>query len=239
MPEITRITNDIIEGAYKIIGVFSEESNLPQHRIIEGLDYLNKLLDQFASSSVKIAYNDTITFPLVVGQTSYEISNKVGADVSSNPLVIMRFVTLQDGDIVFPLEVIPDNIFFNRRRDTTLTGTPSQVFLQNAVDESNLNFVIKPDKAYSCVVKGKFVLNHVSLNQPINQIPASYHLFLELALGRILRGVYPGSDWSASDESNYTVMKKDLESANDLDVISITSSSLMLNKRHNNGILST
>lgn len=238
MPEITRTTIDIIQGAFKLIGVFSEDRALSGKRADEGLYYINILLDDFANSSIRIAYNALLNFNLVQNQQAYEISNKSGADVSNNPLVALKYVNLTDGDIQYEVEIIPDNLYYENTKLNTLTGRPLRIFLQNDIDESNLFFVIKPDKAYPCTVKGKFVLNHVTLHQVLNDVPAYYHLFLEYALGRLLHSRYPGSTWDKAAEDTYQDRLKRITAANDQDLTIATNGMFLGNRTRSSNILS-
>lgn len=218
----TRTANELIEEAFKIIDIFSEERNLSGKRLKEGLDLLNALLSSYRSAPQLIAYDSTITFNLVAGQRQYEISEEVGADVTSNPLARLKFVTLEQDNLQHPVGIVPDNMFYARGIDLDAQRRPTQVFLQNDVLKSFLNFIIKPDFAYLCTVKAKFVLDDLTLNTDITTIPMYYTLYLSYALARLLHGRYAGSKWDAQDETAFNELKQDVMSVADIDLITET-----------------
>ncbi len=222
-----RTANEIIEGAFKIIGIFSEERNLSGKRLKEGLDVLNELLSTYRASAQLIAYDSTITFNLVVGQRQYEISEEISADVNSNPLVRLKFVTIENDNLQYPIQIAPDNLFYTNGINLNRSRRPTQVFLQQDNNASFLNFFVKPELAYLCTVKGKFVLDDLTLNTDITTIPRYYTLYLKSALGRLLHPNYDGSKWDAVDETQYTELKEDVMSVADIDLITETSVALV------------
>lgn len=217
-----RTANEIIEEAFKIIGIFSEERNLSGKRLKEGLDLLNGLLSSYRASTQLIAYDSIITFNLVVGQRQYEISEEVSADVNSNPLARLKFVTIENDNLQHPIGIVPDNYFYARGINLNLSRRPTQVFLQSENEKTFLNFLVKPDLTYLCTVKGKFVLDDLTLNTDITTIPRYYTLYLSSALARLLHPRYAGSKWDAVDETQYNELKEDVMSVADIDLITET-----------------
>jgi hypothetical protein len=225
----TTTANKIIDNAYEIIGIKAEDRNLSGGQLAKGLELLNSLLDDFASSTELIAYDSLLTFPLVIGQTTYVIKTS-GGDVTSNQLAKLKYIILVDGDLQYPIAIVEDAIFYNSRRSLEIGGLPQQAFFQNGINESTIQFLRKPDKTYQCTVKGKFVLTNLTLNTTITNIPEYYNLFLQLSLGRILKGRYPGSTWDQTTEAEYTQRKNNLTSTSDTNLNSVTGTALL----HNN-----
>lgn len=235
MTIISRTVNDVVEGAFKLIGLFSEDRALENFRATEGLSYLQKILDNFGGVNTRIAYDAQLPFNLVLNQRTYTFSKEVGADVNSNKIVELKYVFLTDSDFNYPVDIENDDIFFNRRINLLSTGRPTQCFFQNALDETNsyevskITFFTLPDKAYDCTIKAKFVPNAVALSQPFDEVPNFYHLFLEYALGRELRNHYAGSNWDNEKELRYKELLDNVLAGNDLDLTTKTSTALKFN----------
>lgn len=237
MTLITRTVNTLIEGAYKLIGVFSEERPLEGSRITEGLEYLQEILDHYASNDTRIAWDDTLTFNLVIGQQEYTFSKDGGADVNSNRIVDLKYITIQDGDFSYPVIIQSDELWYYRKRKLNNTERPQQAFLQNALnqgtssEESKIFFFSKPDKTYTCLIKAKFILNAVALSQPLDEVPNYYHRFLKYALGRTLNDHYPGSTWNQKKEDTYTQLLENITNASDVSLDSRTGIALKAYRR--------
>lgn len=226
MPLITRTSNQIIENAFKIIGLFAEDIALENGRMVEGLYNLNILLSQYASSPEKIAYNSNITFNLVPNQREYSISKAIGADVNSNRLVSIKYLTLKSNDIIYPVDITDDEFYINRTRTDTFKTLPRQCYLQNEIEGSIIVFFQIPDQVYECRIKGKFTIDEVELSQVLDEVPNYYHGFLEYALAKQLHSKYKGSSWDANDEETYRSMLNDIKTYSDIDNVSETGSAL-------------
>lgn len=216
MTEITRTTNSIIEKAYQLIGIFSEDRALDQGKTIEGLNTLNAMLDNYSSNNTKIAYEQQLTFPVTTGKQKYTFSTAIGADVSSQRIVRLKFINLTSGTSLYPVKVQPDVIYYRRAQDLNATCRPVEAYFQNENEQSFIFFFTKPDQNYSCTIKAKFMVLPVSLNQPLIEVPAYMHEFLSYALGRKLKDVFAGSTWTAGKEQEYQELLKDVIGASDL-----------------------
>lgn len=213
-----RTPNDIIDRAYRIIGVRSKDRALSGDDIGQGLYILNQMLDHYSADSELIAYYDLISFPLTIGQESYTISDQVTADVTNKRLVYLKYVNLIDQQYRYPVRVENDTTFYRFTRDETVTRRPNLVFLQQEIGQSRITFIVKPDKAYTCVVKGKFILAHLELSTIITQVPIAYHRYLEYALGNELRASRAGAEWSELSERNFQNAITNLTTSNDIDI---------------------
>lgn len=218
MTVITRTSNSIIENAYKLIGIFSEDRALEGGRVTEALSLLNQLLDQYASVNTRIAYDSLLNFTLTAGKQDYTFSKAIGADVDSQKIVRIKFINLTDGDFSYPVRIQPDEFFFNKTRNLISTTRPTDAYFQNQIEGSKLVFFTKPDKNYGCTIKAKFVIQSVDLNEVLNEVPSYYHMFLEYALARVLQNHYPGSIWDQIKEDFYQKMLIDISDASDVDL---------------------
>jgi hypothetical protein len=212
-------TNDILDGAYRIIGVVSNDRNLSNSETKQGLRVINQLLDHYSAEPNLIAYDDVISFPLVEGQESYTISDQLPADVTNKRLVYLKYVNLIDnGRYRYPVRVENDTMLYRYSRDETYKRRPTIVFLQNEIGQSRITFIQKPEKIYTCIIKGKFILDHLEPTTIITQVPIAYHRFLEYATANELRARIPGSRWSQEAERNFQDAKTNLTSTNDMDI---------------------
>jgi hypothetical protein len=220
---------NIIQGAYRKIGRNSDDRNLSDKKIAEGLNYLNLLFKSYLTNTQLIEYNEEITFNLVVGQRSYVISKEGGADVDNNMIVKLKHVNLVNQNIRYPVEIVTDVYAYKTQRDTSITQRPKWVFLQNGINFSTLDFIIKPDLTYECIVKAKFARNNIlitELTDELREIPKGNYLFFEYQLAKILHHAYPGSVWNAELEATLTELKENVQSAGDIDVEIETSKAL-------------
>ena len=221
----------IIHNAFRKIGLNSSDRNLSGDKIQTGLNYLNALFRSYLTDTQIIAYNDVISFSLVVGQREYIISKEVGADVDNNMIVELKHVNLLFQNIRYPVQIVTDRYFYEVQRDQTLQLRPDNVFLQNGINKSTLNFIVKSDKTYTCEVKAKFFRNQVlmsEINNDLLEFPTGYDLFFEYELARILNDTYPGSVWTAKNEKIYLELKGNIESTSDIDVEIESSSALLI-----------
>lgn len=231
--------NVIIDRAFRLIGVASDDRNLPGERVQEGFDLLNALVDEFSSESSMIPYETSLSFNMVIGQDVYEISNLVSADITSNPLVTLSFVRLEDLDLKYPVGIVEPVTEWSNRKNVNLTGRPRQVYVTREVNKSFLNFREKPDKNYATELFGKFILDNLTLSTDISNLPPRYNLFLEYALARLLTSRYPGSVWNELSEKKYNEMLESGANSNDKELNVITSNALLQSNRRYYNIFDT
>lgn len=213
-----RTPNDIIDRAYRIIGIRSKDRALSGDDVEQGLYILNQMLDHYSADSELIAYNDVISFPLVAGQRDYTISDQLTADVTNRRLVYLKYVNLVEQQYRYPVRVHNDTIYYRFTHDENVTRRPEFVFLQQEIGQSRITFVNKPDKDYTCIVKGKFILQHLELSTIITQVPIAYHRYLEYALANELSASRPGATWDEVSERNLQNAITNLTSSNDIDI---------------------
>lgn len=218
MAVTTRTADQLIKEAYKIIGLKGKDRNLPQDYVVEGLYTLNMLIDHYSTAPNLISYDHVLRFPLVIDQSSYVISDQVTADVTNRRLVSLKYVNLLDGDHRYVVKVENDTLYYNFDRDETVSRRPDYCFLQLDVGESIITFIEKPDQAYTCIVKGKFILDQLDLTSEITAVPIGFHRFLKYALARELRTYHPGSNWTDLSESVYQESLTNVTSTNDKDI---------------------
>lgn len=213
--------NDIIRGAYRKIGKASDDRNLSNTKITEALSYLNLLFKSYLTNTQLIEYDEEISFNLVVGQRTYVISKEAGADVNNNMIVKLKHVNLINQNIRYPVEIVTDVYAYKTQRDTSLSQRPKWVYLQNGINNTTLDFIVKSDLTYECLVKAKFARNNIlmtEINNELLEIPEGNYLFFEYQLAKTLHHNYPGSIWNAELEARLEELKEDVQSSSDIDV---------------------
>ena len=213
--------NKLIEQSFKTAGLFTQDQRIEGSRIVEALDYLNEIIDEFSTSPILIAFYDTITFAMTAGKASYVLSQAVGADVNAHRLVQLKYAVVTYSGNRYPVKVITDYDYYSVIYNTSSQSRPAGVFLQNGLDssgneESTLTFIRAPDINYDCEIKGKFVLNPLSLNTNITNVPKNYRKFLRYALARELSMIYLPENWTSEHESIYKRLLGSLKNSSDI-----------------------
>lgn len=224
----TRNVADLIQKAYRKIGIYSDDRNLDGDKACLGLDTLNELLDEFATSDPLIAYFNTLQFNLIPNQREYVLSKAVPYDVESNRIIKLKWMILNYSNLNYPIRIREDIDFYQVHRNTDVKTIPFEVFLQNTIDEkSKLFFFQIPDKDYECTVKAKFVIEKFnSLSDPITNVPAYYYRFLQYAVAHALKDDFTANTWDEGKQRTYDNLKCNIEKASDIDLSPITTPTL-------------
>lgn len=229
MPQTPRTANDIIVKAFYLIGEFSPDETPSGSQITEGLYYFNDLFDHFSSLGIYIPFIKELTFNLQSGKDEYTISNAIPADVTAERIVELDYVNIIREKISYPVRIVKRSDVFNETRLFDLESRPGYVILMRDDLFSKLKFYPVPSFPYECHVRAKFMLDHVELFDNLEEIPPYYFRFLRYALARELKDVYPSANWSATAESAYQEMRKNLTAANDIDM-SIWTDNILINR---------
>jgi len=206
----TRSVNTLIDRAYRLINIKSDDRNLTGDQTTEGLDCLNVLIDQLSGVGLFIPSFTIHDFSLVIDQRDYAFS--VATDGFT--ITSLSHVSIIENGTLYPVDILSDSLYYERNYHAT-SGRPSMCFLTKYPEESKLTFYQSPNKAYSCSIKGKFKISDQELNTDLEDIPPYMFFYLEYALGRMLNTRYPSSSWSAMSEDYYKQAKNDMMVSND------------------------
>ena len=223
MAEITNTTNDLIIRAYQMIGAFNYDEAPGQCKISEGIYYLNEMLDFFSADGLFIPFREDLTFSLVAGQPDYVFGyDPLATIVDSRKVINLDYCTVKDtvanGVTDYPVDIADINMYKFFGHNESVTTRPRLVRLQESPEYSTLIFRETPDKAYSCTISAKFILSHLSAQQPLDTVPAYYQKFLRYALARELSDIMQSSSWTGKQEGEYMKMRDVISSSNDLDL---------------------
>jgi hypothetical protein len=219
MAQDSRTVNDIINNAFYLLGEISPDVVPSASDVNTGLYVLNDLLDSFSGASVLIPFIKTIDVTLVPNQGTYVISNIVPADFNFNRIVELDFVTVTIQQISYPVNIVDRAVILNQVRFSQGQTRPGAVFMDNLDLQTNLTFYPKPDQAYSCQIRAKFMFDRLSLFQVITEVPPKYYRFLKYALARELLAYYPSGSWSATTEDEYKKMLANIETSAEINVL--------------------
>lgn len=217
MPQTSRTANDIIVKAFYLIGLSPDE--IPEGGPVqEALYYLNDLLDYFSSLGILIPFIKEISFPLVTGKDKYTVSNVIPADVNEERIVELDFVNLIRDSISYPVRPVKRGDIFNVSRNINTKTLPDRVLLIRDNQQSTLQFYPVPSFDYECIVRGKFMLDHLELYDTIEELPPYMFRFLRYAIGREMLGVIKSASWSERQESDYQLMFKNITATSDINM---------------------
>jgi len=222
MTQVLRTTNELIINSLYMLGELGVGETPDSFMLSSGLELINELLDKFASDSIYIPYLKPLTFPMVVGQASYSVSDMIPADVTSNRIVDISLanytVTSASQSIIYPLKIINKAQYYGVTRLTPLQTRPGFIFLDNQELESIVTLYPAPDQTYSCTLQVKLMLDKLIANQQLGEIPPFYYGFMKYCLARKFLSYYPSGNWNETAEQEYQDYFSIIKNANPTDV---------------------
>jgi hypothetical protein len=223
MPQITRTTNDAIIGALYLIGELGVGETPDNFMLSTGLEIINEILDGFAADSIYVPFLTTIDFVMTVGKDRYSVSDIVPADINADRIIDLSFAnyTVQpqaSEPIVYPMRIINKATYYNVVRLQNLLARPGFILLDKQATESFLIVYPAPDQPYPCSVQCKVMINSLTANQDLTDLPPFYYGFLKYAIGREFRSYYPSANWNETAEEKYQDYISTLKNANETDL---------------------
>jgi hypothetical protein len=223
MPQVTRTTNDAIISALYLIGELGVGETPDNFMLSTGLEIINEILDGFAADSIYVPFLTTINFLIVIGKDKYSVSDIVPADINADRIIDLSFAnyTVQpqaSEPIVYPMRIINKATYYNVVRLQNLLARPGFIFLDKQATESFLTVYPAPDQPYPCSVQCKVMINSLSANQDLTDLPPFYYGFFKYAIGREFRSYYPSANWNETAEDKYQDYISTLKNANETDV---------------------
>lgn len=227
MPQNPATANQIINEAFHMIGELSPDEIIKAPALKTGLIRLNRMLEWYATKGVYIPFFTEFTFQMVAGQKEYTVSNVITANITAERIIELDFVNLERDNVNYPVRIVPETEIYTNVVYQNTQSIPALVTLVRQVRFSKLVFYPVPDNAYTCIVRGKSMLDKIELFDDLEELPPYYFRFLEYALARELLNFYPSANWSPMMEKEYQIMFKDIMAANDLDMTIWPSNDLM------------
>lgn len=223
MPQVVRTANELIVNALYLIGELGVGEPADKFMYTTGFEILNEILDKCASDSIYIPYLTTINFTFIVGQASYSVSDMVPANITADRIVDLSFAnytvpTTGATALIYPMRIINKATYYNVVRQNNLLARPGFVFLDKQATESFITVYPAPDQPYPCSIQVKAMLNDLSNQETLGELPPFYYGFLKFAMGRRFLAYYPSANWPQQNEDEYQDYYNTLKNANETDL---------------------
>jgi len=223
MAQVVRTTNDVIVNSLYLLGELGVGETPDAFMLTTGLDLLNELLDKFSADSIYIPYLTTIEFTMVAEQATYSISDMVTADITQDRIIDLSMAnytvpTTGDTNLNYPLRIINKATYYGVVRQNNLFARPGFIFLDKQADESFVTVYPAPNQAYPCQLYVKCMLNKLSNQSTLGELPPNYYGFLKYALARKFLAYYPSGNWPAVNEQEYNDYYETFKNANETDL---------------------
>lgn len=182
----------------------------------------------------------TIPSPFVVGVTYYTIFisptqlqlalsesnalNNIPIVITFDGVPINTITTYQgnlsaaDTSLVYPLRIINKATYWNVVRQTNLLSRPGFIFLNKQAYESFITVYPVPDQPYPFSIQVKCMINELSNQDTLGELPPNYYGFLKYALARKFLSYYPSGNWPQQNEDEYQDYYQALKNANETDL---------------------
>ncbi len=225
MPQITKTVNELIINSLYLVGELGVGEPVDNFMLSTGLDIINELLAQFAEDSIYIPYLTELAFNFVAQQATYSISDIIPAnqvDVVSNRIVDLSYanytVPSAGQGIIYPLQIINKAQYYGVTRLLPLNTRPGFIFLNKQALESFITVYPAPDQPYPCLLGVKSMIDSLSANQNLSELPPFYYGFLKYAVAREFRSYYPSANWNETAEEKYQDYFSSIKNSNETDV---------------------
>lgn len=224
MPQVVRTTNDLIVNSLYLLGELGVGEVADSFMLSTGLDLINELLDKFAADSIYVPFLTTIDHVMEVGKETYSISDMIfGTDIIANRIVDLSFanytVPASGGTaLIYPMRIINKAAYYNIVRQNNLMARPGFIFLNKQADESFITVYPVPDQPYPFSIQVKCMINALSSQDTLGELPTNYYGFLKYALARKFKGYYPSSNWTPENEQEYQEYYNTFQSTNETDI---------------------
>ena len=182
----------------------------------------------------------TIPSPLVTGVTYYSIfinatnimvalteANALASipiDLTTNGVPINQITTFQgnlnttDTSLVYPLRIINKQQYWGVVRQTNLLARPGFIFLNKQAQESFVTVYPVPDQPYPFKLQVKSMINSLTNQSTLGELPPNYYGFLKYALARKFLAYYPSGNWPQQNEDEYLDYYMTFKNANETDL---------------------
>lgn len=189
---------------------------------------------------VTISTSGTVPSPLVAATTYYVIrvnSTQVylaatSADaffgnfihlltngLPTNVLTTFNFPTQPvNASLCYPLRIINKATYWNVVRQTNLLSRPGFIFLDKQATESFITVYPVPDQPYAAKIQVKCMINKLTNQQTLGELPPNYYGFLKYALGRKFLAYYPSGNWPPANEAEYEDYYNTFKNCNETDL---------------------
>lgn len=150
--------------------------------------------------------------------------NNVPIILTSNGVPINTITTFQgnlttvDASLVYPMRIINKATYWGVVRQTNLLARPGFIFLDKQATESFITVYPVPDQPYPFTIQVKGMINSLSAQDNLTELPPYYYGFMKYALARKFLAYYPSGNWPQQNEDEYLDYYNNLKNANETDL---------------------
>lgn len=118
---------DVINEAFDMMGILGEGETASANQAASALRSLNIMLDSWGSSSLMTTTEVQESFTLVAGNGDYSIGSGLTFDTTKPIRVVSAFLR-DTGNIDYPINIIPKNVYDSLAIKATLTSRPTDLY---------------------------------------------------------------------------------------------------------------
>lgn len=223
MAQAVRTTNDVIVNSLYLLGELGVGETPDAFMLKTGLELINELLDKFSSDSIYIPFLTTINSVFQVGKDTYSISDMLPADITGDRIVDLSMATYTVPTtgataLIYPMRIINKATYYGVVRQNNLLARPGFIFLNKQAQESFVTVYPAPDQPYQFQLQVKSMINSLTNQDTLGELPPNYYGFLKYALARKFRAYYPSSNWPDTNEAEYDDYYSTFKNANETDI---------------------
>lgn len=217
MPAYTYTTNNLVRDAYKLISVIDIYDTLQDAQQQQAIELLNEILS-VDENDAAVPYFQVISFQAVANQSVYQFSNEMGADVTTNPITLVRNIQyLLDSQTRVPISPRNQDQFKNVMKYQLSVGQPQEYYFYREQNQSFIEFWPKPNSNWTIEVAAKIMFDVQVKNGTLSSIPSSFYRYLKYSLAKELATSYNDAIWTERHESTYEALFNQVRAAAEQD----------------------
>lgn len=180
--------NEIIQGAFRIVGALEPNQNLSSEMLAQGVEALQLLIKSWSNEHLFLWSFEQSSFNTVTSQEAYTTSDLAGED---DAIIGLDKAWVVDGSDDIPLEVISWSRYQDIPNKTTESGRPLAIAFKPT---PNPSFYVwpSPDAAYQIKTLAIYPLQDLDEAAASGDIPARFQKALKYCLAEDLFDEYPG-----------------------------------------------
>lgn len=186
---------------------FTSTGALPSP-LIEGVTYFTIFLTPtviYVAETLDDAESGFVLPILSTGSGTHTITTFHGSPVATGT------------SLTYPVRIINKATYWGVVRQNGLLARPGFVFLDKQASESFVTYYPAPDQPYPASIQVKSMINSLSDQETLGELPPNYYGFLKYALARKFLSYYPSGNWPQTAEDEYQDYYQTFKNSNETD----------------------
>lgn len=204
--------NQIILDAFYFLGEWSPNRAPEGDMMTEAERWLNILLAEWRAESFMIPFLKTISFVATAGKGEYTIGPSPLFDINHPKIVDLMYAEFNLSGVAYSLSVVQPDVFLDASRLISLQSLPGICYLLQATDHSIFTVYPQPSSNYEFKLRVKTILDDVSLNEEVVELPMEYASVLRLGLAEKISCLYETSNWTHERSMQLAQLKENIKS---------------------------